>query len=219
LWPGVVARGTAYLAGQFVRASNPAGGTFAADFDDRIYECTSAGTTHATVQPSYDPTVGTTTTDGSAVFTAREGFTRASEVALVDNDREFDADAALAGIGQPGWAGADLYESTDGAFYALIDEGLREMAWGVTRSAMPDTETPFRTDRDSELSVTMVTGSLSSATEMEMLNGANSRGSDSSNQNDARRLIAQTYALGLPNPYGSGSSYNNTRGLKMKVQT
>jgi Uncharacterized conserved protein (DUF2163) len=69
LWPEVVARGTAYLAGQFVRSSNPPGGTNASDFDDRIYECTSAGITHATVQPTYDMTVGTTTTDGTAVFT------------------------------------------------------------------------------------------------------------------------------------------------------
>jgi hypothetical protein len=47
----------------------------------------------------------------------------------------------------------------------------------------------------------------------------NSRGSDGSNQNDARRLIAQSYASGLPNPFGAGSSYSNTRGLKMKVWT
>ena len=80
----------------------------------------------------------------------------------------------MAGIGQPGWAGADLYESTDGAFYALIDEGLQEMAWGITRSAMPDALLPFQTDRDSELSVLMVTGLAPSAvTELEMLNGAN----------------------------------------------
>ena len=47
----------------------------------------------------------------------------------------------------------------------------------------------------------------------------NSRGSDGSNQNDARRLIAQSYASGLPDPYGTGSSYSNTRGMKMLVWT
>jgi hypothetical protein len=47
----------------------------------------------------------------------------------------------------------------------------------------------------------------------------NSRGSDGSNQNDGRRLIAQSYASGLPDPFGAGSSYSNTRGLKMKVWT
>jgi hypothetical protein len=47
----------------------------------------------------------------------------------------------------------------------------------------------------------------------------NSPGSNDSNQNDARRLIAQSYASGLPDPFGSGSSYSNTRGMKMLVWT
>ena len=47
----------------------------------------------------------------------------------------------------------------------------------------------------------------------------NSRGSDGSNQNDARRMIAQSYAGSLPDPFGSGSSYSNTRGMKMLVWT
>src|SRR5918996_1475414 len=38
IWPNEVARSSAYAAGQFGRASNPAGGTNASDFDDRIYE-------------------------------------------------------------------------------------------------------------------------------------------------------------------------------------
>lgn len=40
-------------------------------YDDVVYECTTAGTTHATVQPVYNTTVSATTTDGTAVFTAR----------------------------------------------------------------------------------------------------------------------------------------------------
>jgi hypothetical protein len=47
----------------------------------------------------------------------------------------------------------------------------------------------------------------------------NSRGSDGSNQNDARRLISQTFATGLPDPFGAGTSYSNTRGMKMLVWT
>jgi hypothetical protein len=47
----------------------------------------------------------------------------------------------------------------------------------------------------------------------------NSRGSDGSKQNDARRLVSQSYAGGLPDPFGSGSPYNNTRGMKMLVWT
>ena len=44
-------------------------------------------------------------------------------------------------------------------------------------------------------------------------------GSDGSDQNDARRMIAQSYASGLPDPFGAGSSYSNTRGMKMLVWT
>jgi hypothetical protein len=48
---------------------------------------------------------------------------------------------------------------------------------------------------------------------------ANSRGSDGTNQNDARRLIAKSYAGGLSDPFGAGSSYSNTRVMKMKILT
>ena len=47
----------------------------------------------------------------------------------------------------------------------------------------------------------------------------NSRGSDGHNRNHCWRLIAQSYASGLPDPYGTGSSYSNTRGMKMLVWT
>jgi hypothetical protein len=47
----------------------------------------------------------------------------------------------------------------------------------------------------------------------------NSRGSDGADQNAARRLINQAFATGLPDPFGPGSSYNNTRGIKMLVWT
>jgi hypothetical protein len=53
-----VARNTAYALGNFVRASDPPGGSLAEDYDDRIYECVAAGTTHATTQPTYDTTIG-----------------------------------------------------------------------------------------------------------------------------------------------------------------
>jgi hypothetical protein len=62
------------------------------DYDDRIYTCTTAGTTALAEQPHYDTTVANTTTDGDAVFTASEAWTRAGVVAtLVDNNRLFTA--------------------------------------------------------------------------------------------------------------------------------
>ena len=47
----------------------------------------------------------------------------------------------------------------------------------------------------------------------------NSRSSDGANQNDGRRLISQAFGSGLPDPYGAGSSYSNTRGMRMLVWT
>ena len=44
-------------------------------YEDRIYECTTAGTT-ASTPPTYSKTLGATTTDGTAVFTARQAWTR-----------------------------------------------------------------------------------------------------------------------------------------------
>jgi hypothetical protein len=102
LWPDEVARATAYTAGQFVRASNPPGGPLAEDYDDRIYECVTPGTSHATTQPTYDTTPGNTTTDGTAVFKAYAAFTRAAAIATVASDREFVLTDALDGFAD-GW--------------------------------------------------------------------------------------------------------------------
>jgi hypothetical protein len=94
IWPDEVARATAYTAGQFVRVSDPPGGPLAEDYDDRIYECVTAGTTDA-VQPTYDTTLGNNTTDGTAVFRAYHAFTRAAATAAVTSDRELIPTAAL----------------------------------------------------------------------------------------------------------------------------
>lgn len=52
-------------------------------YDNRIYRCTTAGTT-GNEQPAYDTDVGDTTADGTAVFTAEEAWSRAIEVTVVD---------------------------------------------------------------------------------------------------------------------------------------
>lgn len=44
-------------------------------YENKIYECTVAGTTAASA-PTFDTTAGNTTTDGSVTWTAREAFTR-----------------------------------------------------------------------------------------------------------------------------------------------
>lgn len=75
--PALVARNTAYTVGQYVKVVTlpvPVG-TYE-DYQNRIYRCTTAGTTHAMTEPTYDTTVDNTTTDGTAVFTAQEAWTR-----------------------------------------------------------------------------------------------------------------------------------------------
>lgn len=57
------------------------------DFENRIYKCTTAGTTAAS-QPVYNETVGVTTADGTAVFTAEEAWSRHFTVVSVEVGNE-----------------------------------------------------------------------------------------------------------------------------------
>jgi hypothetical protein len=56
--------------------------------EDRVYECTTPGTTAAT-EPTYDTIIGNTTTDGTAVFTARDAFMRSATVNVVTDQETF----------------------------------------------------------------------------------------------------------------------------------
>jgi hypothetical protein len=47
-----------------------------ATYANVYYECTAAGTTDPTTVPSYDPTPGNSTTDGTVTFIARNAWTR-----------------------------------------------------------------------------------------------------------------------------------------------
>jgi uncharacterized phage protein (TIGR02218 family) len=78
-----------------VRVSDPPGGPLAEDYDDRIYECVTAGTTDA-VQPTYDTTIGQDATDGTAMLTARDSFMRVAVVETVTSNRVFTASDVLA---------------------------------------------------------------------------------------------------------------------------
>jgi len=48
--------------------------------------------------------------------------------------------------------------------------------------------------------------------------GIDSRGSDDDDQDEARRLVDTSFASGLPDPFGSASSYGNTRGMRANVE-
>jgi hypothetical protein len=61
-------------------------------FENVYFECTTAGTSHASIQPTYDFTVGNITTDGAAVFTCRNAWTRYAKVASVVSEFNFTLD-------------------------------------------------------------------------------------------------------------------------------
>ena len=65
---------TAYALGAFVRVETDALATGSYREEERIYECTTAGTSDST-PPTFDTTIGNTTTDGSVVWTARLAWT------------------------------------------------------------------------------------------------------------------------------------------------
>jgi hypothetical protein len=87
IWPvggthyTMIARSTPYPLGHFVRV-NVDGGSTPASFAERVFEVATAGTT-ASSQPSYNTTIGATTTDGSCVLTARDSFTRYGQVVSI----------------------------------------------------------------------------------------------------------------------------------------
>lgn len=82
-----IQRNTAVTLGQFF-AVPTAVDTGQPQYENRIYEVTTAGTTAAS-QPTYDTIIGNTTTDGTAVLTARDAFVRHAVVATVTDRRTF----------------------------------------------------------------------------------------------------------------------------------
>jgi hypothetical protein len=74
-----VERSTAYALGTSVRHLT---GAAPAGYGNVYFETTTAGTT-ASSAPSYNYSVGATTTDGTAVFTARNAYERACTIAAV----------------------------------------------------------------------------------------------------------------------------------------
>lgn len=66
LWPETSARNTAYTVGDVIKPSV---------YASHSYKCTTAGTSHATVEPTWTTTNGNTTTDGTAVFTCYDSKT------------------------------------------------------------------------------------------------------------------------------------------------
>ena len=72
--PSLRINSTFYAKGTFVRYATDTGALGQAQFENRIYECTTAGTTAAS-PPTFDETVGSTTIDGGAFAEANLAFT------------------------------------------------------------------------------------------------------------------------------------------------
>lgn len=79
---------TAHTLGQFVTVITDGGATGQARFENRIYECTTAGTTAASA-PTFNETVGGTTSDGTVTWTARQAWTRHGVVDTVTDRKTF----------------------------------------------------------------------------------------------------------------------------------
>lgn len=76
-----------YRVGDFIKIATGMGIGYAA-YENRIYKCTTAGASDASA-PTYDIVVGHTTTDGTAVFTAVEAWSRDFTVMAVTDRQHF----------------------------------------------------------------------------------------------------------------------------------
>ena len=89
--PAILGRSQAVTVGQFYRvvtANSPSNPAIGEDFENRIYRVAKAGTT-AGSQPSYNKTLGETTSDGTADLIAEEAWTRHFEVIRVNSNSSF----------------------------------------------------------------------------------------------------------------------------------
>lgn len=120
--PPIVARSTAYKVGQYVRVAT-AGGDGSEVYEDRIYLCTTAGTT-ASMAPTYNTAVNATTTDGTAVFTAKQSWTRNAVVTGVTDRKTFTISVTDARA-VDGWfnLGVATFETGDNTGRALEVKG------------------------------------------------------------------------------------------------
>ncbi len=85
--PPLRANSTAYTVGQFIKVAT-ASGVGEQVYENLIYECTTAGTSAAS-EPTWNDTVGGTTTDGTAVFTGVTAWTRNGVIASITDQTNF----------------------------------------------------------------------------------------------------------------------------------
>ncbi|MGI3212890.1 baseplate hub protein [Roseovarius tibetensis] len=99
----------------------------AADYENRVYRCVSAGTTAAT-QPAFDTSVGAQTLDGDAVFEAEEAWTRSGVVTEVTDRAVFTAELDEPRATDDWFAGGVLTWETG----ANAGRAIEVKGWGQT---------------------------------------------------------------------------------------
>lgn len=86
--PPVLGRSAAVTVGQFYKVVTDGAALEYAQYENRIYEVTVAGTTDAS-QPTYDETPGNNTVDGTATLKAYQAWSRHAVVATVTDNQTF----------------------------------------------------------------------------------------------------------------------------------
>jgi hypothetical protein len=119
LRPSLLGRNTAYVTRANAtsvdhyagRVSN--GGTDPDQYANVFFECTTGGTTAGSA-PSFNFSVGATTTDGTAVFTARDAWTRHAKITSIANQFNIVLDRDPDPRGITGWYNQGAIRMWDG---------------------------------------------------------------------------------------------------------
>lgn len=121
--------GTAYALGEFVRVETAPLATGSYREEERHYECTTAGTS-GTTAPTFDTTIGATTTDGTAVWTARMAWTLPATVESAP-DR---STVVIEAIGEAPTRPDDWFEHGVAVFETGLNAGVARDVLGWTAS-------------------------------------------------------------------------------------
>lgn len=124
----------------------------------------------------------------------------------------------MGGYGQPGWNAGILFKSNEGTEYNEVGAVVNEMVWGTTTTPLGDTETPFQTDNTNSVRVFLNTGlatGLSSATELEVLNGANAAAIVSRTTGNIEIIQFQTATLQNDGSYILSNLLRGRRGTEL----
>ena len=119
LRPRLIARNTAYVTKASANGHNNVYGRVvlgplnAFAYQNRYFECTTAGTT-ASSAPSFNFTIGATTTDGGATFTCRDAWVRGATVLAVLNQFNFTLDGSPDARAVTGWYNQGAFRMFDG---------------------------------------------------------------------------------------------------------